>query len=375
MHILIILLGAAILYYLQLHIYKRYWHRQLSIQLKFASPQAMEGDDLYLTETISNGKLLPLPVVRVKFMVSRDLIFNDSPNSSVSDYFYRDDLVSILMYQRLTRTLDFHCSHRGYYTIKQADIVCNDPFFSLSLAKHMDVQESLYVYPRQLENCLIQIPFSRMIGTVLTKRLLNDDPFEFSGIREYQIYDSMKNINWKASAKTGELKVNVHDYTASQQVLILLNLEAQTLLNHDELMEESIRLTATYANAFIQSGIPVAVYTNGLDLLSKEPVTITAGSGNAHMSNINEGLARIDLKQTAPCFLPFANAILKDTSKQDYLLLISTYQKEDLQDRLIELKQQNRDFTWIVPLDHDIRNEVRAELDQDSFPYLLPETA
>ena len=35
-----------------------------------------------------------------------------------------------------------------------------------------------------------------------------EDPFEYRGIREYQPYDDMRSVNWKATAKTGDLKVN-----------------------------------------------------------------------------------------------------------------------------------------------------------------------
>lgn len=375
MYILFILLGAMLLYVLQFQIFKHHWEKGLSLELHFSSNHAMEDEELNLTETIINQKLLPLPILRVKFTLSRNLIFSDSPNSNVSDNFYRDDLLSILMYQKLTRTLSFRCSHRGYYRLDQADLVINDIFMSVFLAKHIPLSEELFVYPKLLEDQEIELPFKTMLGTILTRRYYNEDPFEFASIREYQTYDNMKDINWKASAKTGDLKVNVHDYTASQQVSILLNLEKQTLLHRDTLMEESIRLAATYANAFINSGIPVALYTNGVDLRSKEPIILTAGSGTSHMDTINEGLSRIDLHETASSFLTLIHPILKKTTSQDYFLIISTYQKEDLQNRLLDLKQVHQDFSWVVPLDTQIQNEVCKDLEGNCFTYLMSEAS
>lgn len=375
MHILFILLGAILLYVLQFQIYRHNWEKGLGLELHFSNNHAMEGEEQNLTETIINQKLLPLPIIRVKFTLSRNLIFSDSPNSNVSDNFYRDDLLSLLMYQKLTRTLSFRCSHRGYYRIDQADLVINDIFMSVFFAKHIPLSEALYVYPKILEDQKIELPFKTMLGTILTKRYYNEDPFEFASIREYQTYDTMKDINWKASAKTGDLKVNVHDYTASPRVCILLNLEKQTLLHRNELMEESIRLAATYANAFITSGIPVALSTNGVDLRSKEPIILTAGSGNSHMDTINEGLSRIDLNETPSSFLALIQPILKDTSSQDYLLIISTYQKEDLQNQLLEFKQAHQDFSWVVPLDNQIQNEVCKDLESNCFAYLMSEAS
>jgi uncharacterized protein (DUF58 family) len=62
-------------------------------------------------------------------------------------------------------------------------------------------------------------------GVMQTKRQFLEDPFEYRGMREYQPYDDMKSINWKATAKTGDFKVNLHDFTTVRSVRIFLNLE------------------------------------------------------------------------------------------------------------------------------------------------------
>ena len=362
MSFLIALLGVAILYFLQCHLYKSQWLKHLSIQISFEASHATEGDDLTLTETIRNQKLLPLPMMHLKFMASKFLSFYDKENSNVSDNFYRDDILSVLMYQQITRTLQFQCTKRGYYTIDQVDVVSSDIFLSCSMAYQLKVHEYLYVYPRLLEDRRIEIPFKKMLGTVLTKRYYNEDPFEFAGIREYQTYDSMKNVNWKASAKTGTLKVNVHDYTASQQIHIILNLESQTLLKYEDLLEFSIQLAATFANAFIHAGIPTSLTSNGLDIVSKEATKVATGSGNNHMTKINEALARIDTVATPQPFLSFFEEATANLGKEDYILLISTYQKEELQEKLRHMKFEHKDFLWIVPLNQEIENQIGSDL-------------
>lgn len=375
MHILFLILGAALLYYLQHRVYLKYWDRHLSLTIHLSKDHAVAGEKITLTEEIINQKFLPLPVIRVKFQTDRELFFDQSINSNVSDRYYRDDLITILSYQKFTRTLDCICSHRGFYTIDTADFVCNDLFFSLTLAKQLPIHETLYVYPRLLDGQFIDIPFQKMIGSVLTKRLLQEDPFEFAGIREYQTYDDMKSINWKATARTGSLKVNVHGYTACQEFSILLNLDEPSLLHHDDLMELSISLAATYANALIEKGIPVSLYSNGLDLVSKSCVNIPAGCGPAHLSQINEALSRIKLDLDRPEFTTSAHSLLWSGTQQAHILLISSSQKAELQDRLLELKQNSLSFTWIVPLDSSLSNTIHPELSQCSYPIQIEDLA
>ena len=63
---------------------------------------------------------------------------------------------------------------------------------------------------------------------VLTQNRMYPDPFEFSGIRDYQRTDPMKHINWKASASAGRLMVNQHDSTTSAEVTVFLDVEDTT---------------------------------------------------------------------------------------------------------------------------------------------------
>jgi hypothetical protein len=368
MKIVSAMIGALLLFLLQNYIYRHFWNKNLSINLNFSDEKAIEGEELILYETVINKKLLPLPILKVKFMTSKYLTFLDTNNSKITDNYYRNDLLSIMMYQKLTRSLSFICSHRGYYTINGMDLVCCDMFISFEAVSSYDLDIHLYVYPRPVEYSRLQSPFKKMLGTILTKRYINEDPFEFRSIREYQSYDTLKAVNWKASAKTGSLKVNVNDYTASQQVKILLNLESETIWKHEDLLEESIRIAASFASAFIEQGIPTAIYTNALDTITKKVLYVPAGSGTNHVRALHETLSRIDTTLEMPAFVPTIQEELLHASENDYILLISSYQKEDLQNLLSTLIHTKLDYSWIVPCNHVVKLNVRDNL----MPYVLP---
>jgi len=299
------------------------------------------------------------------------LIFADNNNSNITDHYYRNDILSLMMFQRITRTLTFNCSHRGYYTINRMDLVCSNIFITLSNIKHFDLDIHLYVYPKTFEYARIEIPYQKMLGTVLTKRFINEDPFEFRTIREYQSYDNLKAINWKASAKTGSLKVNVNDYTSSQQIKILLNIEYEGMRIHEDLQEESIRIAATFAFAFIDQGIPVSILTNAKDIITNEIVHIPPGSGKSHISALMEALARIDTSQGATSFVSTIQQELDQATKNDYIILISSYQKEDLQQLLLDLKQFKIEFNWIIPTNNEVDIHVCDALMSKVIPWKM----
>ena len=64
-----------------------------------------------------------------------------------------------------------------------------------------------------------------MIGSITSRQFLYEDPFEFRGIRDYTITDPMNKINWKASARSGNLMVNLHDSHCFSRGNFILNLE------------------------------------------------------------------------------------------------------------------------------------------------------
>lgn len=88
----------------------------------------------------------------------------------------------------------------------------------------------MYVYPRQVDTARIQMICRAVSGMVLSRNRLYEDPFEFSGIRDYRKEDPMNRINWKSSARMGDLMVNQFDATTSVEVTVLLDIEDANIL-------------------------------------------------------------------------------------------------------------------------------------------------
>lgn len=369
MIILFALFSVFVLYFLYNYLFDRLWMKKLSVSLSFSSEHAVEGQKQSLHETVTNCKWLPLPMIQVKFMTSRNLIFEDTNNSTVTDHYYRNDMLSLMMFQQITRTLTFECSHRGYYTIDHIDLICSNLFMTLSHIKEYELNVHLYVYPKPFEFDRIEAPFQKMYGTVLTKRFINEDPFEFRSIREYQSYDNLKSINWKSSAKTGSLKVNVNDYTSSQQIKILLNIECEGMRIFEDLQEESIRIAATYALAFIERGISVSILTNARDIITNDVLIVPPGSGMNHIQSLMEALSRIDPSLGTIPFVPLIQQELNDITKNDYIILISTYQKENLQQLLLNQQPNKIEYSWIIPINEEVDLHVCETLKSKVIPW------
>ena len=351
-------LCAGILYLLQGWLYEYFWGKNLSAEVVFMEHAITEGEIGRLQETIVNAKLLPLPMIRVKFEIDRSLQFEEEGNISVSDKCYKNDIFSIMLYQKITRTIPFRGTKRGYYSIEQIDLVSTDLFMKATLVGVKPVQTNLFVYPQGVDTKKLLIPYRKMMGTLLTRRYAYEDPFEFRGIRAYQPFDRMKDINWKASAKTGELKVNVHDYTARQEVSLLLNLETEAMLEYEDLKEESIRIVNSLAEWFLLQGIPVELLSNGRDIETKKELHIISGSGKNHIHIIREQLARLDLSQECREYGEVLAEQPAAQGKDTLYILVSTSQRKKVQKEFNKLCEKSKGSMWILPLYSDMEERL-----------------
>ena len=209
---------AYLLFIIQRRLYEKLWQKHLRISVKFATGHIFEGDQGELKEVIENRKRLPLSMLKVKFKTDRHLIFNNDRGSRTTDQYYRNDVFRIGGGERVTRTLKFTGGKRGYYTIDEISLVASDLFFLGQMVTDQPVKTELYVYPKPYYSNRLRQSFVQLNGEMLTRRHLLEDPFEYRGIREYQPYDDMRSINWKATAKTGDFKVNQRNYTSLKSV-------------------------------------------------------------------------------------------------------------------------------------------------------------
>ncbi|MCD8380197.1 MAG: DUF58 domain-containing protein [Lachnospiraceae bacterium] len=186
-------------------VYQKLWNRNLSVKISFKNREIFEGEQGELLEVVENKKHLPLSMLKVKFHTDRNLAFDDVEGSNVSDLFYRNDVFQIGGGERITRTLTFTGKKRGYYKIMGIDLVSTDLLMAMDMAESRREDSWLYVYPKPFYDEEFMQSLQQLNGEVLTRQHLIEDPFEYRGIREYQPYDTMRSVNWKATAKTGTL--------------------------------------------------------------------------------------------------------------------------------------------------------------------------
>ncbi len=247
--IAVFLIGAAVILLLYNFIYAKTWYRALTIRIIFSQSHLYAGETGELVEIIENRKRLSLPVAEIGFRVPKGLQFEDSQNTLESDYLYKRDVFAVSGMERIVRRYRITARKRGFYPVTQ--LSCHTPSRLFRQIYRMDRktqegEDGLYVYPARADCSFLLRAVEVILGERESARRVLEDPFNFASIRSYTIHDPMKAINWKASARTGELMVNTYASPAAICIRIFLDVSADpNTAFSDSFRELAISLAAS----------------------------------------------------------------------------------------------------------------------------------
>ncbi len=323
--------------------FSRLWYRRVNVFLDFKQDYVYAGEKVQMTERIENRKRMPLPVLEVAFHIRKELIFSDFENTNVSDFTYKRDVFAMLGNQRITRTLTLDCTKRGYYRIDRSDLTTFSLLFRRRYSREYAADAELYVYAARTDVSEIMVVCERMMGNVQCARLLCEDPFAHASIREYTITDPMKTINWKASAKTGNLMVNTFESTRMEKVMIYADMEDSGILKYEGLIEETISVAASLASRMLRLGMEVGIRLNAKPE-GRETVYLKPAGGRRQLAEIERMLARRRAGEPTTAFA----SILAEPEEEAVIVLISKNVQEN-QDAIGERIGKERQAVWVVP--------------------------
>ena len=347
--LILIGIAAILLFLLQTVLIKKTWNKGLSVTLSFDQAELSAGQSGSISEVVTNNKIIPVPILHVKFSCDRAIRFVQVEDSARTDRTYKNDIFSLMFYQRITRTLPFTCRQRGYYTLESADLAAYPLFLQEALPMSLPQFSELYVFPEPADAERLMPVFRRLTGEIIVRRRLIPDPFAFSGIRDYTLQDPLKTVNWKASARTGALKVNTFDGTSGGRVCLITNLEDDGVWKRTQLMEMTLSIACSLAGKCLENGIEIVWYANAGS--KTRPYTVVSASGITQYADILRASSRIDLENGIS---PFRELVPRVNASTESLMdaccvLISPAHAAQAWETLSRLFQTFDSLDMIVP--------------------------
>jgi uncharacterized protein (DUF58 family) len=261
--LLVIVLGAVP------ELWYRFCLSGVRVQRTFSANRAEVGDEIALTLTVENRKLLPLPWLEVEDEVPEEGLAIRGGHLETSAKPLRMILVNSLALwavQRVTRRYRVRCLARGAYTFGPLRLESGDPFGLLTREQTTESPVRLLVYPLVVPIEQLGLPARAPFGERSTPRRLIEDPLRTVGVRAYMPGDEPRRIHWKATARTGELQSRVYEPSAHHTLAIFVDARTydNPVLGYDPaLLELGICAAASIATWGIDHGFAVGLYANG----------------------------------------------------------------------------------------------------------------
>jgi uncharacterized protein (DUF58 family) len=297
---LVVALGALIgvACYLSM-LWARYSLRRVTYERFVPEDHAFPGETITVDLRVANRKPLPLPWLDVRERFPADMIAPDDEEFRISgraDVMQTDWSTSVGGDQRVMRRYDLHCPDRGVFELGPTRLRSGDLFGLFSDERLEDRLTPVIVYPRTVDLGDLGLLARRPFGERPRGIPVFEDPSRVAGVRDYRPGDSLRRIDWNATARLGRLQARVYDPSSSQHLLICLN--TQTIVpawkgHIAGVLERSITVAASIARDAYERRHSVGLIANGSFLESDRAIRIAPGQRPEQFIRILEALAVI----------------------------------------------------------------------------------
>lgn len=202
----------------------------------------------------------------------------------------------------ISLTYSIECVRRGYFpigplTLASGDVLGAAPNQTLRLEP-----DYLTVYPKVIPLSNLDLPARSPQGTLHHRAPIFEDPSRILGKRDYVRGDSLRRVDWKATAASGRLQVKQFEPSIDLEAMIYLDLDevSYNLRLRSDMTELAITVAASIANWVIGARQSVGLATNGIDPQARMsiPSPILPRRGRNQLLHILEMLARVEISNS-----------------------------------------------------------------------------
>lgn len=299
------------------------WAESLQAERDFGQLNAEIGDRIPVIITVKNTGSIPVLWLLVEDLLPKDAMIHKPPRLDVHGT--RVAVTKINGGKEYKLFYQLECNRRGYYQIGPLVLETGDLFGLHRRFKVLSKPNYLLVLPKPVPLTGYDVASRRPIGEVTMTYRIFEDPTRIAGVREYQRGDSMNRINWKATARTGELQSKVYEPSTVIGATILVDFHRKSFPRKHEPFRSEIAITcaASIANTIYHMNQQIGLISNGRDAADRiraegwvgdsrtraeanasaqmhatshrlRPVTVETKRGVEQLQRIFEALARLE---------------------------------------------------------------------------------
>ncbi len=280
----------------------RYWSRHLwdrvELPARLSERRAFSGEEVRLDVTLANRKLLPLPWFEWRMAVAgpfevpgEHLAAAAAPGTS---WIVRRGAIG--WYEQQAWDFRLASQERGWFFVGPVRLRSADLLGIFPSAHEFPETHHITVYPRVFPIQDLGLPADRPFGERRGRNPIFEDPIRIAGLREYRPGDALKRIDWKATARSGELQSRVYEPSSTQQLYLMVNIDTMEHPWEGYLKDELERIVSVTASIAVwAAGVKysVGLLANGAFPDADRPIRLAPSRSRDQLTRILEALAVI----------------------------------------------------------------------------------
>jgi uncharacterized protein (DUF58 family) len=148
--------------------------------------------------------------------------------------------------------LKLKCKHWGAYVIGELVLRAHDALDLYAYEGTLDRRTPLKVYPRAEQLRSLVVPLETQVFTGNQVSRTKGEGIEFADLRMYEPGDALRRINWRASARRGQLWVNEQHPERNTDVIVFLDTFVEAREHTGSTLDEAVRAAATIADRYLE---------------------------------------------------------------------------------------------------------------------------
>ena len=307
--------------------------------------KAFPGETVVTELTLTNTGLLPIIWLRIQ----------DFYPLEVADLRSFSQVITLGPKGKIVLNYKLKARKRGYYTIGPFNIASGDLLGISKERIRTGGIDHFIVYPQVITFSQVKLSSTTPIGTLRHPQPIFEDPTRTAGKRDYQAGDSIRRIDWKATASTGQMQTKIYEPSIALDTIIFLNLSLEDYYQrtHFNATELAIVVAASLANYVITRRQSAGLSLNGFDPLSidNRPPALPSQKGLEHLMHILEILARIQTIDGHP-FIPLLHERRVHLAWGTTLMVVTGSASQPLFDELLQVRRSGLNPVIILCGEH-----------------------
>lgn len=350
----------------------QHWIRSVTVERAISRRECEVGQTVDVRMRLTNRSSLPVVWLLVEDLLPRRAIEHQPPAIAVAGE--RFQLCYLGGHQVRECNYRMHFRRRGCFQIGPVMLESGDLMGLYRRHRQAAAADVVLAFPPVIPLERYEIASPRPLGEIRIRSALAEDPTRLRGIRPWRTGDSLRQVHWAATARTGTLHSKLYEPTSLAGATLVLDLNHATNPREHEPVRSDLTVTvaAAIAHHLYQQGDPLGLLSNGRDAAARiraqaaqhtyrdrqaavsdvamlpsddrhRPVCIAAGRGPAHYQSIRRMFAQLECSSG----LSLAETLwdsLPQLSRETTLIVITQRVDPATAAALLALKQQG----WLI---------------------------